>query len=49
MPALDELVTRKIDLVYGGPPCQGFSQIGPRDLGDPRNLLYEEFVRVEQG
>ena len=46
VPALDELVTQKIDLVYGGPPCQGFSQIGPRDLGDPRNLLYEEFVRV---
>jgi len=46
VPALDKLVTQKIDLVYGGPPCQGFSQIGPRDLGDPRNLLYEEFVRV---
>lgn len=35
-----------IDIVYGGPPCQGFSQIGPRDLMDPRNLLYEEFVRI---
>lgn len=36
----------EIDVVYGGPPCQGFSQIGPRDLSDPRNLLYREFVRV---
>lgn len=35
-----------IDVVYGGPPCQGFSQIGPRDLSDPRNTLYKEFVRI---
>jgi DNA (cytosine-5)-methyltransferase 1 len=34
------------DLVYGGPPCQGFSQIGPRDLRDPRNLLYRQFARI---
>ncbi len=35
-----------IDLVFGGPPCQGFSQIGPRDLLDDRNVLYREFARV---
>lgn len=35
-----------VDLVYGGPPCQGFSQIGPRKPDDPRNRLYKEFVRV---
>lgn len=29
-----------------GPLCQGYSQIGPRDLSDPRNSLYAEFVRV---
>lgn len=46
VPTLDELVARKIDVVYGGPPCQGFSQIGPRNLDDSRNRLYEEFVRV---
>lgn len=34
------------DLVFGGPPCQGFSQIGPRAVDDPRNSLYHEFVRV---
>jgi DNA (cytosine-5)-methyltransferase 1 len=39
--SLDEL-----DLVFGGPPCQGYSQIGTRDLNDPRNILYGEFVRV---
>lgn len=46
VPGRDELVGAGIDLVYGGPPCQGFSQIGPRKRGDPRNSLYKEFVRV---
>lgn len=36
----------EVDLVFGGPPCQGYSQIGTRDLDDPRNGLYSEFVRV---
>lgn len=35
-----------VDLVFGGPPCQGFSQIGPRDLFDDRNQLYTQFARV---
>lgn len=35
-----------VDLLFGGPPCQGFSQIGPRMLDDPRNKLYMEFIRV---
>lgn len=35
-----------IDLVFGGPPCQGYSQIGPRDLRDNRNELYLEYARV---
>src|ERR1044072_1098761 len=46
VPSKRELVDGCVDLVYGGPPCQGFSQIGPRDLKDPRNLLYLEFARV---
>jgi DNA (cytosine-5)-methyltransferase 1 len=37
---------RDIDLVFGGPPCQGFSQIGTRDLEDDRNQLYIHFARV---
>jgi DNA (cytosine-5)-methyltransferase 1 len=40
------LDSNDVDLVFGGPPCQGYSQIGPRDLSDPRNVLYGEFVRV---
>jgi DNA (cytosine-5)-methyltransferase 1 len=46
VPGRDELIEAGVDLVYGGPPCQGFSQIGPRKLNDPRNRLYGEFVRV---
>src|SRR5258707_9331656 len=37
-----------VDLVFGGPPCQGYSQIGPRDLSDDRNELYLQFARVLQ-
>jgi DNA (cytosine-5)-methyltransferase 1 len=35
-----------IDLVFGGPPCQGYSQIVTRDVGDQSNELYQEFARV---
>ena len=32
--------------LVGGPPCQGFSLIGKRDRGDPRNLLFGQFFRL---
>ena len=35
-----------IDLVFGGPPCQGFSVIGKRQLDDVRNTLIFEFCRI---
>ena len=35
-----------VDMVFGGPPCQGYSQIGTRDLSDKRNDLYQEFARI---
>jgi len=38
--------TRKVDVVFGGAPCQGFSLIGQRALTDPRNRLVREFVRI---
>ncbi len=34
------------DWVVGGPPCQGFSTVGRRDAGDPRNQLVDQFARV---
>jgi len=37
---------RKVDLVVGGAPCQGFSLIGHRAIDDPRNALVREFVRI---
>lgn len=33
----------ELDLVAGGPPCQGFSTYGQRDVFDPRNQLYRNF------
>jgi DNA (cytosine-5)-methyltransferase 1 len=40
------LIGKEIDVVIGGPPCQGFSLIGQRVLDDPRNALVMEFVRL---
>ena len=40
------LCGHEIDLVFGGPPCRGYSQIGPRDLSDGRNELYLQYARV---
>jgi DNA (cytosine-5)-methyltransferase 1 len=37
---------RRVDVVFGGAPCQGFSMIGKRVLDDPRNSLVREFVRI---
>jgi DNA (cytosine-5)-methyltransferase 1 len=36
----------EIDVVVGGPPCQGFSNLGTRDPDDPRNKLWREYMRV---
>ena len=39
------LYNKKIDLIVGGPPCQGFSIAGKRDTTDPRNSLFMEYVK----
>jgi DNA (cytosine-5)-methyltransferase 1 len=40
--------TRTIDVIVGGPPCQGFSSLRPSrglNLDDPRNSLYQQFLK----
>jgi DNA (cytosine-5)-methyltransferase 1 len=42
-----ELITGKeIDLVAGGPPCQGFSTFGEGNPDDEKNQLFKEYCRV---
>lgn len=40
------LAKGELDILVGGPPCQGFSILGQRMLDDPRNSLFGEFIRL---
>lgn len=40
------LLNGELDLLIGGPPCQGFSILGQREMQDPRNSLFHEFLRI---
>ncbi|MCH4247617.1 MAG: DNA cytosine methyltransferase [Acinetobacter populi] len=43
----DLRITKKeLKGIIGGPPCQGFSTIGKRNLEDPRNNLFNDFFRI---
>lgn len=35
-----------LDVLVGGPPCQGFSLAGPRKIDDSRNKLYQAMVKT---
>lgn len=37
---------KKIDVIIGGPPCQGFSNMGNKNSADPRNMLFESYVKI---
>lgn len=44
----DIIKNEKVDVIIGGPPCQGFSiagNIGRNFIDDDRNILFKEFVR----
>jgi DNA (cytosine-5)-methyltransferase 1 len=43
-PQLEEL-KNKVDLVAGGPPCQGFSMAGRRNENDTRNNLVKSYIK----
>jgi DNA (cytosine-5)-methyltransferase 1 len=43
---LASIGSRVINVVIGGPPCQGFSEIGKRETDDPRNELIDHFGRL---
>jgi DNA (cytosine-5)-methyltransferase 1 len=36
----------KIDIIFAGFPCQGFSHAGKKDPNDKRNQLFHQFARV---
>ena len=36
----------ELDVLVGGPPCQGFSLAGPRQVDDSRNVLYQAMVKT---
>ena len=40
-----KIKNKKVHLICGGPPCQGFSTIGKGDADDSRNHLFLDFVR----
>ena len=35
-----------VDVIVGGPPCQGFSTIGKRLQKDPRNTLWKHYLEI---
>lgn len=44
---IENIVTEKVDVVVGGPPCQGFSFANrQRIIDDPRNRLYRYYVDI---
>jgi DNA (cytosine-5)-methyltransferase 1 len=45
-PEIEKFAGAKIDLLFGGPPCQGFSSMGRRDKKDERRKLLGHFFRL---
>jgi len=43
---LKKLKLSSVDILCGGPPCQGFSTVGKKNKLDKRNSLFWEFIRA---
>lgn len=43
---IDIVNSQHITGIIGGPPCQGFSTVGKREIDDPRNKMYLEFYKA---
>src|SRR3989338_2092163 len=43
---INKIGNEEIDVIIGGPPCQGFSMAGKRRPNDPRNSLFMEYFRL---
>lgn len=41
-----EEVSGNVDILVGGPPCQGFSSAGRRQHDDPRNQLFDSYLNL---
>jgi DNA (cytosine-5)-methyltransferase 1 len=42
---IENIIEKKtVDVIVGGPPCQGFSLTGPRNFDDERNRLYLSMI-----
>ena len=41
-----EVLTNRVDLLVGGPPCQGFSMLGKRRASDPRNQAFRSYIQL---
>ena len=44
---IDTAKKRQVNMIVGGPPCQGFSNKGKKlGLGDPRNFLFRQYLDI---
>lgn len=43
---IEKYYPKGVQIIIGGPPCQGFSMCGVRDIGDTRNDLFYEYARL---
>ena len=43
---IDKLKGHNIDILLGGPPCQGYSIAGKRQVHDPRNQLFKSYIEI---